>query len=108
MFLMQTQDSVENLGLVLKELYDSLEVKSVIDADSVLPLLLIADKYNIKTIVSRCTMWLDSLDIDRLRGTLLTASPVKGEGMLHEVTEHACGPGKLCAIWPIVFRGKSC
>ena len=78
--MLQTQDSPETLGLLLQELYGSVEVKSIIDADTVLPLLLIADKYNIKTIMSRCTVWLESLDVDRLRDTLLTTSPVKGKG----------------------------
>lgn len=44
MLLMQTQDSAESLGLLLNELYGYTEAKSVIDADTVLPLLLIAGK----------------------------------------------------------------
>ena len=73
MLLLQTEDSADNLRLLLKELYESVEVESVIDTDTVL-------HYNIKTIVSRCTVWLDRLDVNTLRDTLLTTSPVKGKG----------------------------
>ena len=77
---LQTQDSAESMSLLLKELYDATKDKSVIDAETVLPLLLISDKYNITTIISRCTKWLNDLDSKRLRDTLLTVSPVRGKG----------------------------
>ena len=76
---LQTQDSAKSLSLLLKELYDSTEVKSVIDADTVLPLLLIADKYNVKTVLLRCTEWLNRLDSERLRDSLLPISPGRGK-----------------------------
>ena len=57
-----------------------MEGKSVIDADTVLPLLLIADKYNVKTVLLRCTEWLNCLDRDRLRDHLLAVSPARGKG----------------------------
>lgn len=79
MLLLQTQDSAESLGLLLKELYDATEVKSIIDADTVLPLLLIADKYDAKTIVWCCTTWLNRLNRTKLRDTLLALSPERGE-----------------------------
>ena len=76
MLLLQTQDSAESLGLLLKELYSSTRAKSIIDADTVLPLLLVADKYNVMAVLLRCTTWLNRLDGGY---TLLSISPVGGE-----------------------------
>ena len=80
MLILQTQDSAESLGLLLKELYDYTKAKSIIDADTVFPLLLVADKYNVKTVLLRCTQWLDGIDSGRLSYTLLRVSPAKGKG----------------------------
>ena len=82
MLLLQMQDSSESLGLLLKELYGSMKVdcKSVVCSGRVLPLLLIADKYNVKTTLLRCTVWLNSLDSMRLRDSLLATSPERGKG----------------------------
>ena len=43
----------------------SMEGKSVIDADTVLPLLFMADKYNVKTVLLRCTEWLKTVSTVR-------------------------------------------
>ena len=80
----QTQDSAESLGLLLKELYNSTGAKSVISADTVLPLLLIADKYDVEAMVLRCAAWLNDFDGKRLKDTLLTVSPMRGERTSHK------------------------
>ena len=82
MLLLQTQDSSESLALLLEELYGSMKVscKSVVCSGTVLPLLLIADKYNVKTTLSRCTVWLNSLDSKSLRDSLLATSSERGKG----------------------------
>ena len=77
---MQMQDSAESLGLLLNELYGYTEAKSVIDADAILPLLLIADKYNVKAILLHCTKWLNRHNNEKLRDILLAVSPARGEG----------------------------
>ena len=79
MLFMQTQDSAESLCLLLKELYGFMKGRSAIDAETVLPLLLVADKYDIPTVLLRCTVWLNSLDSEKMKGTLLATSPATGE-----------------------------
>ena len=55
MLTLQTQGSAESLGLLLEQMYGVTVVKSIIDAHTVLQLLLIADKYDVKEILSHCT-----------------------------------------------------
>ena len=96
---MQTQDSVDSLGLLLRELYDYIKAKSIIDADAVFPLLVIADKYNIKTILLRCTQWLNDINYRSLTGTLLPVSTARGKG--------TC-PAYVCDFtFACCFKGRS-
>ena len=76
---LQTQDSAEALGLLLQELYNLTGAQSIINVDTVLPLLLIADKYDVKAVLLRCAAWLNQLDSRKLRGSLLAMSPTRGE-----------------------------
>ena len=80
LLLLQTQDIAKGLGVLLKELYGYTKAKSVIDVESVLPVLLIADKYIVNTVLLRCTEWLDCLGSCSLRDTHLAVSPARGKG----------------------------
>lgn len=55
MLTLQTQGSAEYLGLLLEEICGITVVKSIVDALTGLPLLLVADKYDVKEILSHCT-----------------------------------------------------